>query len=254
MRHLRHGMAEGGAWVLSYDFSGFFDSMRHDVCESIFRSSGMDEGLTELCMHYIRMYQVFDARMIDDAAERENRIGMLQRNEGVGASLGSPISQDMALCLPSSIDHMVKGAIGAKHYMRYMDDGYAQGTKEEMRRILEAVRGACTRIGLKLHDRKTGITRLSKGFTYLKIRYRVTASGHIIRCLSRGSIVRMRRRMGRLKGILMRGETGLASIAAAVKSWMGNARRYADSFRARKSMRNLYYSLYLGYGMEGAKT
>ena len=131
LRHIRKQYRKTGnaTWALIFDIRHFFDSIRHDLCERIFRSVHMDEPLISLAMHFIKMYQVFEARQTGDT----EKIEALERGEGVGVSLGSQISQDLALAAPNRLDHFVKDDQGILPYIRYMDDGHAEGGKQESR-------------------------------------------------------------------------------------------------------------------------
>ena len=249
LRHIRKQYRKTGneTWALVYDIRHFFDTIRHDLCERIFREAHMDEPLISLAMHFIKMYQVFDARSRNDT----EKIDQLQRGEGIGVSLGSQISQDLALCAPNALDHYVKDAEGFLPYMRYMDDGHAEGGKEEMLRLRQNVIDRAAALGFQLHDTKTRIVKMSRGFIYLKIRYTVTKTGHIIRRIAREGIVRMRRKLKRLHGLMRAGRVTLDDIYLALKSWMGNAKKYCHSYRTRKRILNLYHRLFRSYRMEG---
>ena len=229
------------------DIRHFFDSIRHDLCEKIFRDVHMDDALVALAMHFVKMYQVFEARVTGDA----DKIAVLDRGEGVGVSLGSQISQDLALCAPNALDHYVKDECGVKPFIRYMDDGHAEGSKADMLALRERLMDRARAMGFELHETKTRIVKMSRGFVYLKIRYSTTDTGHVIRRISRDGIVRMRRKLKRLYGLWRKGKVTLDDIFLSVKSWLGNAKKYADSYRTRKRILAQYHSLFKGYRMEG---
>ena len=249
LRQLRSQIRRTGrqSWALIFDIRHFFDSIRHDLCEKIFRRVHMDDALTSLAMHFIRMYQVFEARLTRD----ELKMAMLDAGQGVGVSLGSQISQDMALCAPNGLDHFVKDETRSKTYLRYMDDGLLMGGRIEMRRMRERLIERAASLGFRLHETKTRIVRLRRGFVYLKIRYTVTDGGRIVRRMHRAGIVRMRRKMKRLHRMIRRGKVRLDDVFLMVKSWLGNAEKYADSYRTRKRVLNQYHKLFHSYRMEG---
>ena len=249
MLHIRRQFRKTGrkTFALISDFQGFFDSIRHDLCARTFRGVRMDEALISLAMHYIRMYQMFEARITHDM----EKIAMLERGEGVGVSLGSQISQDVALCAPNEVDHYVKDVCGVKPYIRYMGDGHAEGSKAEMKALREKIIERAAALGFHLHDTKTRIVRLSRGFVYLKIRYTVTDTGHVIRRAVHSGIVRMRRKMKRLRRLVSRGTITLDDVFLSVKSWLGNMKKYAHSYRTRKRILSLYHDLFKSYRMEG---
>lgn len=249
MRHIRRQYRKTGnqTWALVYDIRHFFDTIRHDLCEKIFREVHMDEGLISLAMHFIKMYQVFDARLHGDV----EKIELLEAVKGIGVSLGSQISQDMALCAPNALDHFAKDKCGVKPYIRYMDDGHAEGGKAEMISLRERLMARAKEIGFELHETKTRVVKISRGFVYLKIRYSVTDTGHVIRRINHDGIVRMRHKMKRLHGLWLAGKVTLDDIFLSVKSWLGNMKKYCHSYRTRKRILNLYHSLFKGYRMEG---
>lgn len=256
LRHIRKGLIRTGfpSWALVYDLKGFFDSIPHVLCERILRAVHMDDMLVSLSMHFIKMYQVFEAREIGrKRSEEEMRkiLEKLDRNEGVGVSLGSQISQDMALAAPNALDHTVKDMLGVKEYIRYMDDGYIQGEKNELAAIRTRIAQVCKDMGLRLHETKTHIVKLSRGFPYLKIRYTVLETGRIIKRMARAGIVRMRQKLKKLRGLVNQGRATLDDVFNTTKSWLGNAEKYSHSYRSRKAVLSLYHKLFRSYRMEG---
>ena len=248
---IRRGLKEGKNHVLIFDLHGFFDSIRHAICEGVFRHVHMDDMLISLSMHFIKMYQVFEARTFKLAEDRERVLDRLNRNEGVGVSLGSQISQDMALAAPNKLDHAIKDELGEKEFIRYMDDGYIQDKKERLAAIRERIAQVCGELGLRLHETKTRIVKLSRGFPYLKIRYTATETGRIIKRMARAGIVRMRRKLKKLRGLVNMCKVTLDDVFNTVKSWMGNAEKYSHSYHSRKAILSLYHKLFRSYRMEG---
>ena len=249
MRHIRRQYRKTGnaTWALIFDIRHFFDSIRHDLCEKIFRAVYMDEALVSLAMHFIKMYQVFEARIDRDA----EKMAALEAGSGVGVSLGSQISQDLALAAPNRVDHFVKDEQGIQTYIRYMDDGHAEGGKQEMLALRERIFAVAESQGFQLHETKTHIVKVSRGFTYLKIRYTVTETGHVIRRIVRQGIVRMRRKLRKLRGLVNAGRIMLDDVFLALKSWLGNAKKFAHSYRTRKRILSMYHELFHSYRMEG---
>ena len=47
------------------------------------------------------------------------------------------------------------------------------------------------------------------------------------------------------------GRITLDDVYLALKSWLGNAKKFADSYRTRKHILGLYHRLYHSYRMEG---
>lgn len=224
----KHG---GNLWAMLYDFMGYFGSILHAVCRCKLERTGMDGRLVNLTMLFIKM-------------------GCL---DGVdyGVTLGSQISQDMALVVPNDLDHRIKDVEQIKSHIRYMDDGISCGTRERLRQLMDAVKETSSKIGLKLNEKKTRIVKATRGFTFLKVRYIVTKSGRIIRKIAKSSVIRNRRRLKKFVRLVEIGKMTLDDAYGAFKSWEGNARKVAQTYRQRKRMLCLYNLLFKRYRTGG---
>lgn len=251
--HLQKEIREHGNdfHVLLYDFHGFFDSIRHSRCRYELGKAGQDDRLQALTMYFIKMYQKQDISTIADPEERERRIAELENDEAIGATLGSQISQDMALVIPNELDHTVKDKERMKHHIRYMDDGYTSGTKERLTALLDTIREVCNRLGLELNEKKTRIVKASRGFTFLKVLYIVTDTNRIVKKMAKSGIVRMRQKLKKFRRLVDLGKMRLDDAYTSFKSWFGNARKIAHTYRTRKAMLNLYNRLFHQYRTGG---
>lgn len=244
----RHG---NQFYVLTSDFRKFFDSLRHRDCLAVFRAIGADRMLQGLGMKICRMYQEGELDEIADPQLREQAARRLRQHQGVGLTLGSQESQTMALAIPSRLDHAIKDGLRLRAYLRYMDDIFAaSGRIETLKETGRTIRREAAKIGLRLNPKKTAITRASRGIRFLQIFYRVTASGHLVKELSRAGIVRMRRKLKKFRRMVERGVMTPDQAFGSFAAWFGNA-RYASSYRTRKGMLTLYNRLFHRYRTEG---
>ncbi len=240
-------------YALSYDFTGYFSSIPHALCRKRLREAGMDERLTDLTMYFVKLYQEQDISLMKDSEEREKLRDALWSDRLCGATLGSQISQDLALVIPNTLDHAVKDRERCRHYIRFMDDGIAYGSKEQLKRLLDTIHRESALLGLKLNEKKTRITKLSRGITFLKVRYAITRTGSIVCKIVRDGIIRMRRKLKKFRRMVDRGEMPLDDVFTAFSSWYGNAKRVADTYHQRKRMLRLYNDLFHGYRLKGMK-
>ena len=221
-KHLHDYFLQNGneGYILQYDFSKYFESIPHDVLKDIINHYYEDEDLKRL---------LFD--MIDSFGER-------------GLGLGSQMSQVLALAAASRIDHYFKDQKGVKYYGRYMDDGYIIARdkdylfecKHELERLTDE-------LGLKLNLKKTQITKLSHGFTFLKVRYVMQSNGHLHKHIARVSVTRMRKKLKVYKRLLDEGKVTLTIVDGALCSWLAYAAR-CDTYHTRQNMVNLYFELF----------
>ena len=198
-------------YVLLFDFSKFFDSISHDLLKSILQHEYSDKRLLKLLSYFI-----------DEFGE-------------VGIGLGSQISQILALAAADKIDHILKEQLHLRYYGRYMDDGYVIHHSKSYRiKCLNELRALSDKLHLTINWKKTQIIKLSRGFTFLKVRFNITSSGKIIRRVNRRSVRTMRHKLKSLDY-----QTQLHDIATSFNSWSGYIRHF-NAHRIYLNMRQIY--------------
>lgn len=234
-------------YVLKFDIKSYFDSITHKQCYRVLNELFEDKQIVNVIMGIIESYKMIDINKIKDEAERQREIERLYNHEYVGICLGSQISQIMALAVLNKFDHYIKDKLGVKFYIRYMDDGIIiSDNKEELNNILKILYGEISRYDLQFNDKKTFITKTSKGFTFLKVKYRIKSSGAVVRTLDESGITRMRRKLKKFKIKVDEGKMEMDDVFASMQSWMAHA-KIAESYHAVDNMMKLYDELFGGY-------
>lgn len=249
LNHIKSAISEYGSdfYALTFDFKSFFDSIPHQDCLNILRENFTDERIINATMSVIRSYQKKSAQSIKDVNERKKQLEIIESNQSRGICLGSQISQIMALAVPNELDHYIKDKRGVKHYVRYMDDGIIlSDDKEYLHQLYREMIVIADKLGLTFNTKKTKIVKMSKGFVFMKVRYRVTDSGKIVRTLHKSGTVRMRRKLKKFKHLVDEEKITLDDVYNSAQSWFAHA-KIANSYTTVKSMRKLYNKLYNGY-------
>ena len=198
-------------------------------------------------MAVIKSYEKATIQCIKDENERNKRLRTLNNNMSKGICLGSQVSQIMALAAPNRLDHFIKDTCGVKHYIRYMDDGVIfSDSKEFLHGLLEKMKQICNNLGLTFNTKKTRIVKISRGFVFMKVRYKVTNTGKIVRTLTRAGIVRMRRKLKKFCRLVDDRKMTLDDVYNSMQSWLAHA-DVASSYRTKRSMLKLYNKLFNGY-------
>jgi len=207
-------------YILLFDFSKFFDTLEHWLLHQIIKETFEDERLIKLSCYFIDMFG----------------------EKGIG--LGSQISQNMALSSASKLDHYIKEVLRIKGYARYMDDGYLiHHSKEYLHKCLFHIKKICNELGIILNEKKTHISRLDKGFTYIKIRFYLTPTGKIIKKIEPNSVTRMRRKLKKFAIFVKEGKMSKFDVYQSLQSWISHAEKF-NAYRTIRSMVNLYYKLF----------
>jgi hypothetical protein len=217
-RHYRKYGNEG--YVLTIDFSNYFGSMRHEPIREILNKSFKDKRLVDFTMLFVDAFG------------------------DVGMGLGSETSQIFAIAYPNSVDHCIKERLRIKGYGRYMDDMYLlHKSKARLRECLEVIRTECAKLGIRLNAKKTHITKLSKGFTFLKSQFFLTCTGRVILKAGRESIVRQRRKLKKFRKFMDKGLMTYGQIYNSYMSWRGYI-GHKDAHRTILSMDWLFRELF----------
>lgn len=204
-KHYRQYGREG--YVLVFDFSKYFDTAQHGPVFREIEKSGLDDRLVSISEYFIKCFG------------------------DVGLGLGSQVSQIAAIALPNKIDHFVKDVLRMKFYERYMDDGcIIHRSKRKLRECLGHIRRLCAELGIKLNEKKTQIIKLSRGFTFLKVRFRYGKNGAVVRRACYKSIRHMRDKLKVFRRWVDSGRMTEEDAKTSLTSWRGHMKKFNDYF------------------------
>lgn len=243
LKHLRkwYRQHRNEGYVLVGDFTSFFDSINHEVLLKI-----IDKHFS-------------DKRFVEYARTSINHYG----DKGLG--LGSELNQIFAISVPNEMDQHIKTKLRIKQYHRYNDDFFLFcETKEEARKVLNDIREICNRLGITLSERKTYITKLSKGFTFLKKRYYLTSTGKVLIKHNRRNLSYERRKLKKFRSMLDRGDIDYKTIEQQYRSWRGYlkytpatskhlSKKFRFEYRTIKEMDKLFNELFIKEIEEGGE-
>lgn len=103
-----------------------------------------------------------------------------------------------------------------------MDDFYIiHSDKVFLQNLLQDIKAICEELGLHLNLKKTHITSLNKGFTFLKTKYSISSTGKIRLQLCSGTFKREKQRLLGQKRLLQTHRICLSDIYHCYKTWRG---------------------------------
>lgn len=247
--HLQKAVKEYGSefYILTFDFKSFFDSIPHQTCLNVLNQNFADRYIKGLTMAIIKSYEKSMINRTYTGEEKDKMLERLNNNQSHGICLGSQISQIMALVVPNKLDHYVKDQRRFKHYIRYMDDGMViSDSKEALHQLYAEMKQIADELGLTFNDKKTRIVKSTRGFVFMKVRYRIAPTGKIISVLTKAGIVRMRRKLKKFRGLVDSGDMTLDDVYNSMQSWLAHT-KVAMSYHAKRNMLKLYNDLFDGY-------
>lgn len=207
-------------YVVLIDFKKYFPSIDHDLLLEAYRKIIPEDDLFNLVSYLIEINE---------------------GNKGLG--IGAQLSQNAGVYFPSRIDDYFKTVKAIKFYGAYMDDRYMiVPTKEEAIELLAEFRLLAKKFKLVVNEKKTQIIKLERGFTFLKMRYILTATGKVVIHQKPDTFTRERRRLKSFKKKCMSPERA----AECYRAWRGTVKRYRNNYKRIENMDKLFKTLYPG--------
>lgn len=165
-------------YILTADVTGYYPNMRHDVVHDLF-ARYFDMGVTK------RVDSILSAH-----------------GGTTGYHPGSQIVQIAGISLLNDLDHYIKEALGARDYVRVMDDFFiASPSREFLETCLGVIRERLGRLGLSLSPSKTRIFPATESFSWLGFVYRPSFSHEFYLTAKGESVKHERKKLARLRKV-----------------------------------------------------
>lgn len=154
-----------------------------------------------------------------------------------GINLGSECPQIYAVEYLNPVDQYVKCVLGTPSYGRYMDDMVSiAADRAEADATMSAIRSQTAMLGLDLNGRKSHVTPLSDGFTFMQIRYSVDGT-KVIKRPTRQKVARIRSRMRAHRRLV---DDGRMTARAARECYMtSRGQLIAECNRVQRTLESL---------------
>lgn len=198
-KFLKEYIKENGTdgYILKIDFKSYFANIDHDKLKEIYRIYFKDKNILKLSDDFI-----------DAFGER-------------GLGLGSEASQMSAIMFTDKIDKFIK--IKYRSFGKYMDDSLIIcKDKDELKTFLSILKEKYSEMNIVLNENKTHISKLSKGFIFLKTRFIITKEGKIIKRPCKDAITRERRKLKKQIKLFKNGDITKEEIKQSFESWKGS--------------------------------
>ena len=101
------------------------------------------------------------------------------------------------------------------------------------------------RARIRLNPKKTQIIKLTRGFTFVKVRFRYGANGKVVRRATYKGIRHMRKKLRIFRRWVDSGRMTAADVETSLVSWRGHMKRF-HSYHMEQSGERLYRELFKG--------
>ena len=218
---LRKYVREHGTdgYVLLVDFSGYFDNIQHAPIKKMLIENFDDTRIRWLAWQFVK---AFGDSSLD---------------------IGSQVSQIFAVSYPNRVDHRIREWHRIGLSARYMDDTYViSHDKSKLEKVLADCSAMWDALGIKLNPRKTQILPIRR-FSFMHVRFRITATGKVLMLPNKKSFTRMRRKLRTFANLFRSGQMNFTQINTCYQSWYGYQSHF-DAHRALRRMDKYFHSLF----------
>lgn len=118
-------------------------------------------------------------------------------------------------------------------------------SKEKLELCLRELRRLCDELGIRLNPKKTQIIKLTRGFTFVKVRFRYGANGKVVRRATYKGIRHMREKLRIFRRWADSGRMTAADVETSLVSWRGHMRRF-HSYHMAQTVERRYRELFKG--------
>ena len=239
--HLRRYYRRYGnrGYVLQIDLRNYFGSIDHEIAKERVRRSFEDEQVIALTCRFIDSYYEHYRKEAALAGRDPEEV------EAEGLGLGSEINQTLAVSHLDPLDHFVKERLRIKYYARYNDDLYLiHPDKGYLEYCYEQIREVCATLKVEPNERKTHITTLAHGFTFLKTQVFLTETGKVLRKPCRAAITRERRKLKKQRHLMDEGLMEFGDVRCSYASWRGSVEK-KQAGKSIQSMGSLFDRLFI---------
>lgn len=211
-------------YILQIDIKRYFDSIDHEILKDMIHKRINEPDDVMALIDYV----------IDTSSDGDK-----------GLKLGAEAPQIFAIYYLADLDNYIKSVRSVKYYGRYMDDIFIfSDSKDELKALLNDIKVQLAKVKLSVNDRKTHITPLRHGFTFMQIKYNVIG-GKVIKRPTRAKITRERRRLKRYRDKLDNGLMSGLDVENAYKSWRNSVLKDCpQSRRTIYHMDRLYNAIF----------
>lgn len=211
-------------YVLKIDIKKYFASVDHDILKRMIHER----------IHEPKEIMDLIDYVIDTSSETSK-----------GLNLGAEAPQIFAIYYLSFIDSYIKTVRQVKYYGRYMDDMFIFAeSKEYLWDLLNGIKHELAKIKLEINSDKTHIIKLTRGFTFLQIKYTVDGN-KVIKRPTHAKVFREKTRLRKYKVLYDKGVIKDKYVHDCYKSWRNGLKTECNrTDRTLKRMDSFYESMF----------
>ncbi len=252
----KYGTNDG--YILLMDFSKYYDNIQHSKLKKAVFKHINDQEIMWLFGQILKNFEI-DVSYLNDEQykhcldwkfnfekqyELDPKYLTGQKFMPKSVAIGDQVSQISSIYFPTRIDNYIKIVRSIRWYGRYMDDSYIiSKDKHQLHELLSQITKIASELGIFINHKKTHIVKLNHTFSWLKLRYRLTDTGHLVKKINPKTVTRERRKLKKYRRMVDRDKMELLDARNSFRSWLYNYDKLL-SYRTKNNMIALYNELF----------
>lgn len=252
----KYGTNEG--YILLIDFSKYYDNIRHDKLREAVSKHVTNPDHLWLLDRILDNFKVDVSYLTDEQyakcldmrfdggkqSKLDRKYLTGQKFMAKSLAIGDQVSQICSIYFPTPIDNYCKIVRSIRWYGRYMDDSYIiSKDKQFLHEMLKEITKIASDLGTFINTKKTKIMKINQPFTWLKLRYKLTDTGHLVRKINPKTVTRERRKLKKYRKLVDKGKMSLLDAETSFKTWLGAYNKLLSK-RSKSNMITLYNDLF----------
>lgn len=228
-------------YILKLDIKKYFYTIDHEVLKSLLLDK-LDDYEFDIIRKILDSTNKPYVNATIEKLIREKNIDIPLYKYGKGLPIGNMTSQFLSIFYLYKLDHYIVHDLGLKYYVRYMDDFVIispdlkklKDAKEKIKYILE------NEYKLKLHDKKSVISKGNNGFSFLGYTFKIINKKTIIR-LKRSNVEKVKKRIKKVKYDLNHNLINYNKAFCSVMTYQYGY-RFCDNIRVKNLIDRYFYN------------
>lgn len=253
-----HKYGTNDGYILLMDFSKYYDNIQHSKLKETISKHICGPEIMWLFDQILKNFEI-DVSYLNDEQykhclswkfnfekqyELDPRYLTGQKFMPKSVAIGDQVSQISSIYFPTRIDNYIKIVRSIRWYGRYMDDSYIiSKDKQQLHELLSQITKISSELGIFINHKKTRIMKLNHTFSWLKLRYRLTDTGHLVKKINPKTVTRERRKLKKYRHMVDQNKMELLDVRNSFKSWLYNYDKLL-SYRTKNNMIALYNELF----------
>lgn len=228
-------------YVLKLDISKYFYSINHDVLKDLLKSD-LDDFEYQIMNNILESTNKAYINNIISKLKAEKDIDIPIYNYNKGLPIGNMTSQFLSIYYLHKLDYFIVHNLHLKYYIRYMDDFII--LDEDLEKLKKAKEIIIDKLEneykLKVNIKKTWISNIKYGFSFLGYTYKVIDNKTIIR-IKKSNLEKIKKRIKENKYLLNNKKKNFYSAFCSIMTF-SNCYKFSDNYKIYKLISRYWYN------------